>query len=113
MSSFRPIPSTSLQYLDPPVLVAPKDLNNAAFDPTLDPVSFAFVANGDDVDLATFYSGVWGTDVSTSPPTYQATVLIGPGGTVALTAGNYKVLIKVSDTPEIPVIPIPGLLTVL
>lgn len=113
MSSFKSIPATSLQYLDPPVVVTPKDLDNVPFDPTTDSVAFAFVANGDDIDLATFYPGVWGTDASTTPDTYQATILVGPGGTVTLIEGNYNVLIKITDSPEVPVIPIPGLLTVL
>lgn len=107
------MPTTSLQYLDPPVVVKPKDINNAAFDPTTDTVQFAFVLVGDDIDSATFVSGTWGTDTSTTPSTYQATCLIGPGGTTTLTAGDYQVLIKITDSPEIPVLRVPGLLTVL
>lgn len=64
-------------------------------DITSDAVSFAFVSRGaqpvtGDWKTATYLTGnVWG-------------VLVGPGGSIALTAGNYDVWEKVVDTTEIP-----------
>ena len=46
------------------------------------------------------------TDNTTSPATYEACCLVGPGGTVTLTAGViYAIHVKVTASPEIPVIP--------
>jgi len=40
----------------------------------------------------------------TSPTRYLATCLVGPGGTVTLADGSYEVWVKVTATPEIPVL---------
>ena len=47
-------------------------------------------------------SATWTT--LTAPTRYLATCLVGPGGTVTLADGSYEVWVKVTTTPEIPVL---------
>lgn len=60
-------------------------------DPDTDPVS------GD------WKTGSWDTDTTTSPDSYYARCLVGPGGTIALPVGTYAVHVKVTASPEVPV----------
>lgn len=44
---------------------------------------------------------------------YYASVLIGPGSTIGtLAAGRYTVFVKITDSPEIPVLAAAGILTI-
>ena len=61
------------------------------------PVEIALVASG-----TTPATGDW-TDADAWDGTI-AKLLIGPGGTVELAAGTYRVWVRVTATPEIPVI---------
>src|ERR1035437_2448446 len=84
--------------------------NAQGINPTGDVVKFAFLGPYTNVATAneavptagtTYYTGAW---QSTSSP-YVATCLVGPGaGVVALMTGTYLVLVKVTDSPEIPVL---------
>ena len=70
-----------------------------ASDPTGDVVKLAFMST-----TANPGSGDWKTsDWETVSGIYYARCLVGPGGTVTLTAGDYHVWVKVTDNPEIPV----------
>jgi hypothetical protein len=76
----------------------------ADVDPTGDPVYLALQSRAD--DTPTFHTAEWApgqTWQAGSPVT--ARVLIGPGGgTQTLTKGTtYKVKVKVTDNPEVPV----------
>lgn len=69
-----------------------------------DTVQLAFV----DVDAtpgpSDWKTGSWDTDTTTTPPTYRAQCLVGPGGAVELTPGDWNMHVKVTHSPEIPVI---------
>lgn len=111
--SFDPISSTSLEYV--PVDVRAKQAG-VVIDPTGDTVQMAFVSDTDTTpandDTAVWNSASWETNSTTTPHTYTALCLVGPGGSVTLTEGNYAVFVKVTDNPEVPVKRVPGLLTV-
>ena len=76
--------------------------NGLAIDPTADTVTMAFKASGDPAG-GDFKAATWETDATTTPPSYYARCLVGPGGTVTLAAGSYRVWTKIVDAPEIPV----------
>lgn len=84
----------------------------AGYDPTADVVQFAFTPETypttQPVD-ADWVAGSWQTYPG---PTYWAQALVGPanGGT-ALTLGSWQVWVKITDSPEKPVLQ-PALLTI-
>lgn len=82
----------SLQYVRVPVF----EVTGA--DPTGDAVSMAFPISG--VDPTTYYGGNW----QTLDEVYYARCLVGPAGSVALPIGYYDVYVKVTDSPETPVL---------
>lgn len=67
------------------------------YDPTGDTVQFSFPLAG--TTPTSWASGVW----ETVDDSYFALCLIGPSTPNALTAGEYDVYIKITDSPEIPV----------
>ena len=90
--------------------------NNESINPTSDVVKFAFLgpySNSSQANEAvptnstTYYAGSWPSTqpVANTVNSYRATILVGPGGTVALSTGTYLMVAKVTDSPEIPVIP--------
>ncbi|MER7968096.1 hypothetical protein ABTX35_03615 [Streptomyces sp. NPDC096080] len=81
------------------------------YNPTVDVVEFAFTAVGG--RPTTWYTGGWdGTNPIPGTNTYRAQVLVGPGSSgPVLSRGRYAVFIRITDTPEQPVIPL-GQLTV-
>ncbi|MDT0435617.1 MULTISPECIES: hypothetical protein [Streptomyces] len=81
------------------------------YNPTVDVVEFAFTAVGG--RPTTWYTGGWdGTNPIPGTNTYRAQVLVGPGSPgPVLSRGRYAVFIRITDTPEQPVIPL-GQLTV-
>ena len=80
------------------------------YNPTADAVEFAFTAESG--RPTTWYPGGWdGTEPRPPGNAYIAHCLVGPGGTVELPAGTYTMWIRITDNPEIPVIPF-GLLTI-
>lgn len=108
MTTFNPIPHTSLQYVG--VDITAKKLG-LVVNPTADAVTMAFVAPGAIPASGDWQTATWETTVG-PPAVYTALCLVGPGGTITLAAANYSVFVKVSDSPEVPVIPVSGLLSV-
>lgn len=94
------MPSTlSLEYVRVTVRAS---LAGVAKDPTPDVVGFALTAPG--ANPVTFTSGGWETYDATAK-TAVARILVGPSGTLAAPAvGTWDVWVKVTDSPEIPVI---------
>lgn len=82
----------STQYVRVPVSEA------SGADPTGDTVSMAFPIPG--VDPTVFYTGSW----TVLSGIYYARCLIGPAGSAVLAIGYYDVYVKVSDSPETPVL---------
>ncbi len=72
-------------------------------DPTSDSVTMAFAAPG--VTPTSFNTASWETDTTANPDKHYARSLIGPGTSNVLTAGRYSVYVKITDNPEIPVLP--------
>ena len=74
-------------------------------NPTGDVVSFAFVPDGQSLGTAwsPWNTGLWDPQGSTTP-WYTAMCLVGPAnGGVVLSPGVYRVFVKISDSPEVPV----------
>lgn len=97
MSSLLEISVSSLQYVKVPVTAT---VNGAAYNPTSDQVQLAFVTIGDDPAGSDWVTGSW----ETASGTYYARALVGPGGTVELAKGRYQIYVKITDSPEIPVL---------
>ncbi len=81
-------------------------------DPTGDTVAMAFPTVGTAPASNDWNSAAWNTDATTTPPTYFARCLVGPAGTVTLTAGVYDVWVRLTDDPEVPVLRCPHRLIV-
>lgn len=90
-----------LEYVYVPVSVKK---SGSYINPTSDTVTMAFTAGGVDPVGGDWKSASWETDSTTTPPTYSARCLVGPGGSFTPTAGTYEVWVKVTDSPEIPVL---------
>ena len=101
MSSPLVISELSLEYVRVPVSAKQSGLT---VDPTADTVKLAFSAAGVDPSSGDYKTSSWETDATTTPATYYARCLVGPAGTVALAAGTYEVWVKITDSPEIPVL---------
>lgn len=82
----------SQQYVRVPVSEA------SGNDPTGDTVTMAFPVTG--VDPTTFYAATW----VTLGGIYYARCLVGPSGPAILAVGYFDVYVKVSDSPETPVL---------
>jgi hypothetical protein len=88
----------SLQYVKVPVAAT---VSGVAHDPTADTVKMAFTDPFTDPVSGDWKTATW----ETFGTTYYAKCLVGPGGTIQLAAGTYKVWVKVTDSPEIPILP--------
>jgi hypothetical protein len=78
----------------------------AATDPTLDTVQFAFLDLGGIARRPTstdWVTGGWEPD-QLSTGEWVARCLIGPGGTITLTPAIWSVWIKITDHPTAPVL---------
>lgn len=82
----------------------------AAEDPTSLPVSMAVMPYGEEPAAGDFKTAAWITENGR----HHAVVLIGQVGTGigVLTEGIYKSWVKVTDTPEIPVLESPNYLVI-
>ena len=99
----------SLQYVQVAVMATAA---GAPYNPTVDTVAFAFMGGNTNPGPTDWKAGSWdGTTIRQPGAAYQAQCLVGPGGTVTLTAGTYTMWIKITDAPEIPVINV-GLLRI-
>jgi hypothetical protein len=103
----EPISVLSTEYRRWPVAVSAA---GAAVDPTTDPVALAFKADGSAPSSGDFVAAAWETEDST----HYARVLIGPAGTgtVTLAPATYRVWLRITDNPEVPVIPVDTLAVV-
>lgn len=80
--------------------------NGVSYAPTSDPVSIAFVPVTSPPSSPDPTSGEWNTATwQTDPgPTYWASILVGPlNGGVNLAVGSYLVVLRVTDSPAVPV----------
>jgi len=92
------LPAATLEYVRFPVRAT---VNGAAYNPTADAVQLAFLTSEAAQPVGGDYkAGSWETGANS---TYLARCLVGPAGTVTLTAGLYYVWIKITDSPEVPV----------
>lgn len=90
MSDLR-IPSTSVQYVQMRV--------DTTVNPTSNLVSMAVTPRGTEPVAGDFKTATWAAGTP-----YKAQVLIGTGSSVGVLAeGVYQVWVKVTATPEIPV----------
>lgn len=90
------ISALSTEYVRVPVLTT--------FNPTNDVVQFAFLVDGTQPSSGDWKAGSWETDTINGITTYYARCLIGPtGGTMTLVAGSYRIWLKITDNPEVPV----------
>jgi len=75
-------------------------------DPTADAVEMAFVPQGTVPSSGDWKTGSWESDVSTTPITHLARILVGPGagGVITLAPGLFDAYIRIHDSSETPVI---------
>lgn len=77
----------------------------ASYNPTSDTVQFAFMPTPTQVpQSADWQTGSWATNTASVLYPYNAQCLIGPSGTITLGIGTYIAYVKVSDSPETPVL---------
>lgn len=68
-------------------------------NPTADQVSMAFIVGTRNPTNADWQSASW----ETANSRYFARCLVGPAGSVNLTAGTYVVFVRITGAPEIPI----------
>lgn len=68
-----------------------------------DTVEFAFTLRDD--KPTTWLPGAWASTTPLADGRYTARCMVGPGGVITLAPGTYTVTVRVTDDPEIPVIP--------
>jgi len=77
----------------------------AAYNPTGDTVAFAFMPQATQVPgNSDWVTGSWDTNTSSVLYPYNAKCLVGPSGTTTLGIGTYYVYVKITDSPEVPVL---------
>ena len=92
----------SLQYVYLPVAAT---VAGAPYNPTSDPVQWAFMPTPTQVPQnADWQTASWDTVTTNIIFPYAAKCLVGPAGTIALGIGTYICYLKVTDSPEIPVL---------
>lgn len=89
------LPSTSLTYI--------KSKITASADPTADTVTVAFVTSGLPGALD-WKTGSWQTVTANGITSYYARCLVGPAGAFVPAAGLYRMYVKITDSPEVPVL---------
>lgn len=100
----------SLEYL--PVRVSRRDDDGALTDPTALTVQMsATPQTTPPTEPATLYTAAWVTSGDSSDPDramYKARFLIGPGSTIGeLAPGAYDAWVKITASPEIPLLRAP------
>lgn len=92
----------STQYYLVPVAATKAGVS---YNPTGDSVAFAFAATATYVPQSgDWVTGSWSTNTASVLYPYNAQCLIGPSGTTTLGIGTYYVYVRVTDSPEIPVL---------
>ena len=77
----------------------------APIDPSTDPVAFAFIPPNTTPGISDWHTGSW----ESFSGLHFARFLFGPVGGLVLAPATYKVWIKITDNPEVPVEPIDDL----
>lgn len=93
--------ASSVQYVLVPVRFT---ASGVVTDPTSAVVTMAFIADGATPVSGDFKTASWETDPTTNPDTYYARCLVGTGGAITLAVGVYRIWVKVTDSPEAPVL---------
>ena len=78
--------------------------NGTSYNPTGDVVEVAFKPPGVDPAGPDWHAASW----ETASAAYYARLLVGPAGGLVLTVGTYKMWIRITDSPEVPVLEAPG-----
>lgn len=92
----------STQYVFIPVSVTQGGIS---YNPTGDAVQFAFMPTPTQVPGSPdWVSGSWTTASSNILYPYSAKCLVGPSGAITLGIGTYVMYLKITDSPEIPVL---------
>ena len=90
----------STNYVQTPITIT----YPSGYDPTSDPVTFAFTAlSYPTIEPAVWYTGSW---LTFPGPVYWAQCLVGPAAGVSgtvLSIGSYAIWYKITDSPEVPV----------
>lgn len=82
-------------------------ISGVQLDPTTDVVAMAFIPVDQEKPLTGDWKVAgWETDPTGAQPRYYARATIGPGGVIALTGGGtrYGVYVRITDSPEVPVL---------
>lgn len=95
--------AASLEYVQANITASKQ---GAAYNPTADNVQFAFVAPGESLIGAQWLTGSWDGTTPRTSGVYVCQCLVGPGGTTQLAPGIYDYAIKITDSPEVPVLPV-------
>lgn len=91
------VSTQSLQYVKVPVTATK---GGVAFDPSGDVVAMTFSTSEHLGTSPTWYTASWEDTVGG----HLARCLVGTGGAAVLAAGTYWVFVKVTDSPESPVV---------
>ena len=76
-----------------------------AYNPTSDTVQFAFMPTPTQVPgNSDWVSGSWDTSAASVLFPYSAKCLVGPSGAITLGIGTYIAYVKITDSPEVPVL---------
>lgn len=79
--------------------------SGASYDPTSDPVQFAFMPNNVQQPVTDdWVNGSWDTDSANIIYPYSAKCLVGPSGDIFLAQGSYVIYVQIFDNPETPVL---------
>jgi hypothetical protein len=78
--------------------------NGTSYNPTGDVVEVAFKTPGVDPAGPDWHAASW----ETAGTAYYARLLVGPVGGLVLAVGTYRMWIRITDAPEVPVLEAPG-----
>lgn len=78
--------------------------NGASYNPTGDTVEVAFKLPGVDPTGPDWHAASW----ESAGSAYYARLLVGPAGGLVLTVGSYRMWVRITDAPEVPVLEAPG-----
>jgi hypothetical protein len=92
--------AASTLYVQVPIQAT---VSGTPYDPTGDAVAMAFMPGSGQPGSGDWNTGSWQT---TAQGIYLAQCLVGPENSgVVLAPGTYAVFVKITDNPEVPVLP--------
>jgi hypothetical protein len=97
----------TLSHLSTEYVLVPLQVTKAGvpYNPTSDTLQFAFMPNSVQVPVtADWVAGAWESVPTNIIYPYNAKCLVGPTGTTVLTLGTYVMYLKITDSPEVPVL---------